>query len=202
MQYSVIIPTYNERENLPIVVYLITKAFKSIGEESFEIIVVDDSSPDGTYAVAKKLQNVFKDKIVLLSREGKLGLGSAYIFGLKQAQGQFVFILDADLSHHPSAIPEMIRVQKTKKYDIVSGTRYLQGGGVCGWKWTRRLTSAGANVVAGVALGQASSDMTGSYRLYKRSVLMEILPQVKARGFTFQMEIIVRAAHKGYTIGE
>ncbi|KAH7826943.1 putative dolichol-phosphate mannosyltransferase catalytic subunit Dpm1 [Monocercomonoides exilis] len=202
IDYSIIMPTYNERENLPIIVYLICSEMQKCGENRFEIIIVDDSSPDGTQDVAKQLQTVFPNKIVLKSRKGKLGLGSAYIYGLTFARGDFVIIMDADLSHHPKFIPEMIRLQKKSNLDIVTGTRYRSGGGVCGWSWFRKLTSSGANVLATTAIGNASSDMTGSFRLYRKAVLEKILPEVKAKGFSFQFEIIARAYKKGYTIGE
>jgi glycosyltransferase involved in cell wall biosynthesis len=103
-RYSILLPTYNERENLPIITWLIFRALDGVC--SFEIIVIDDNSPDGTGAVAEKLQKLYgADRIVLAPRAGKLGLGTAYIHGLERARGEFIVIMDADMSHHPKFIP-------------------------------------------------------------------------------------------------
>jgi dolichol-phosphate mannosyltransferase len=118
-------------------------------EINFEIIVVDDSSPDGTYDVILQLQRSFgEDRIVALQRPGKLGLGSAYAYGLRRATGDLVLIMDADLSHHPKYVPAMVKTQAASGCDIVSGTRYAAGGGVFGWGLRRKATSRGANVLA------------------------------------------------------
>ena len=109
-KYSILLPTYNERENLPIIVWLLVK-YLSADEVDFEVIVIDDGSPDGTLEVAKQLQSVYgSDKIVLRPREKKLGLGTAYMHGIKHATGNYIIIMDADLSHHPKFIPQMIQV--------------------------------------------------------------------------------------------
>uniref|UniRef100_A0A0K0D8X7 Dolichol-phosphate mannosyltransferase subunit 1 n=1 Tax=Angiostrongylus cantonensis TaxID=6313 RepID=A0A0K0D8X7_ANGCA len=116
-----------------------------------EVIVIDDASPDGTGEVAVKLRDEFgEDKIVLRPREGKLGLGTAYIHGLKYARGQFIILMDADLSHHPKFILDMIELQKKENLDIVTGTRYALGGGVSGWDLKRKTISKGANFLAQV----------------------------------------------------
>ncbi|PAV76260.1 hypothetical protein WR25_02179 [Diploscapter pachys] len=116
-EYSILLPTYNERENLPIMVYLLEKYLKDI---NYEIIVIDDGSPDGTQDVCKKLQKEYgEDKVVLRPRPSKLGLGTAYIHGLKFAKGKFIIIMDADLSHHPKYIPEMIELRKRKNMEIM-----------------------------------------------------------------------------------
>lgn len=106
--YSVILPTYNERENLPIIIWLLMRHLTE-AELNFEIIVVDDNSPDGTTQVAKDLQKIYgTERLVVTGREKKLGLGSAYIFGMTHAKGDFVVIMDADLSHHPKFIKDFI----------------------------------------------------------------------------------------------
>eukprot|EP01121_Diplochlamys_sp_Union-15-3_P005787 TRINITY_DN16122_c0_g1_i1.p1 TRINITY_DN16122_c0_g1~~TRINITY_DN16122_c0_g1_i1.p1 ORF type:complete len:136 (-),score=25.02 TRINITY_DN16122_c0_g1_i1:306-713(-) len=111
-KYSVLLPTYNERENLPIIVWLIAEAFSKSGF-NYEVIVIDDNSPDGTQEVAKQLQTVYgEDKIVLKPRPGKLGLGTAYLHGIQHATGNFVIIMDADMSHHPKYIEKFINKQK------------------------------------------------------------------------------------------
>ncbi len=132
--YTVILPTYNERENLPLVFYLIHKTFVSAGK-AFEVVIVDDSSPDNTMEVAKSLQEVFP-MIRIVSRKGKLGLGSAYLAGLRVAKGNRIVLMDADLSHHPKFIVPMIELMdgnQNSTVDIVCGTRYKEGGGVAGW---------------------------------------------------------------------
>lgn len=203
--------------------------------------MVEDSSPDGTYEVAKALEKLYTPKrIKILHRAGKLGLGSAYIDGLKLVSGEFVFIMDADLSHHvrvvvcgcwagrshlvvsqapnppptppttatppsamqPKFIPEFIARQRECDYDVVTGTRYGGGGGVYGWDTKRKLISRGANFLATLLMAPAVSDLTGSFRLYKRSVIEAIIPQVTSRGYVFQMDIIVRCRYSGYSIGE
>lgn len=169
----------------------------------WEIIIVDDGSPDGTQEVVKQLQGLYgSDHIVLKPRAGKLGLGTAYVHGLQFARGNFVIIMDADFSHHPKFIPEMIRVQKTKDYDIVTGTRYAGNGGVYGWDLKRKLVSRGANLFADTALRPGVSDLTGSFRLYKREVLEKVISQTESKGYTFQMELMTRAKGMGYTVGE
>ncbi|XP_063320113.1 dolichol-phosphate mannosyltransferase subunit 1 [Pelmatolapia mariae] len=201
-KYSVLLPTYNERENLPLIVWLLVKYF---GESDFnyEIIVIDDGSPDGTLEVAEQLQKVYgEDKILLRPRAKKLGLGTAYIHGMKHASGNFIIIMDADLSHHPKFIPEFIQKQKEGNYDLVSGTRYRGNGGVYGWDLRRKLISRGANFLAQVLLRPGASDLTGSFRLYKKKVLESLVEQCVSKGYVFQMEMIVRARQLNYTIGE
>ena len=111
--------------------------------------------------------------------------------------------MDADFSHHPKYIPKFIEKQQSGDYDIVTGSRYIEGGGVCGWGFDRKLVSRGANFLAVTALDPGNlSDLTGSFRLYKRSVLNNIIDKIVSRGYTFQMEIIIRAKSMGYTIAE
>lgn len=130
--YSIVLPTYNETENLPLIVALIDRYLAEHGVR-FEVVIVDDSSPDGTFATAQTLQRLYgEDKIVLLSRPSKSGLGSAYIDGLKLCKGSLVFLMDADLSHHPRHLIEFIRKQREQDADIVTGTRYALGGGIAG----------------------------------------------------------------------
>ncbi len=171
---------------------------------SFEVVIVDDSSPDNTLEIAQKLQKVYSDKVVrIISRKGKLGLGTAYIAGLKECTGDRIIIMDADLSHHPKFIPEMILKMNAKDYDIVSGTRYREGGGVAGWDIKRKITSKGANFLASFLLNPGNAtDLTGSFRLYKKEVLQKILPNITSKGYAFQMEILILAKKEGMTLGE
>ncbi|XP_063205805.1 dolichol-phosphate mannosyltransferase subunit 1 isoform X2 [Chroicocephalus ridibundus] len=178
-KFSVLLPTYNERENLPLVVWLLVRTFRQSGN-NFEIIIIDDGSPDGTQEIAEQLEKIYgSDKILLRPRPRKLGLGTAYIHGMKHATGNFIVIMDADLSHHPKFIPEFIRKQKEGNFDIVSGTRYKGNGGVYGWDLKRKLI-----------------------RLYRKEVLQKLMEKCVSKGYVFQMEMIVRARQLGYTIGE
>jgi len=200
--YSVILPVYNEKENLPLIIALLVQMFEEQHLEH-EIIIVEDNSPDGTRQVAEQLQKILsKDIIKILARPGKMGLGSAYIDGLKQCRGDFIILMDADMSHHPKYIPEFIRKQRERDCDVVTGTRYAPGGGVAGWDFKRVLTSRGANILATVLLQPGLSDLTGSFRLYKRNVIEDLMKSVKGRAYVFQMEIIIRAKEKGYKIAE
>lgn len=201
-KYSVILPTYNERQNLPILVYLLAKSFNKDNLD-WEVVIVDDNSPDGTQEIALKLVDIFgPEHIQLRARAGKLGLGTAYVHGLQFVTGNFVIIMDADFSHHPEAIPEFIALQAKGDYDIVTGTRYDGDGGVFGWDLKRKLVSRGANFLADFFLRPKISDLTGSYRLYKKEVLSKVIEETKSKGYVFQMEMIVRARVLGYKIGE
>ncbi|EOD48635.1 putative mannose phospho-dolichol synthase protein [Neofusicoccum parvum UCRNP2] len=201
-KYSVLLPTYNERRNLPIICWLLAKTFTE-NNLDWEIVVVDDGSPDGTQEVAKQLQNAYSPKRILLKpRAGKLGLGTAYVHGLQFATGNYVIIMDADFSHHPKFIAEMVRVQAEKNYDIVTGTRYAGNGGVYGWDLKRKFVSRGANLFADTLLRPGVSDLTGSFRLYKREVLQKVITSTESKGYTFQMEMMVRAKAMGFSVAE
>jgi dolichol-phosphate mannosyltransferase len=145
---------------------------------------------------------VFRCVQTVLKRAGKLGLGSAYRDGLKCCKGNWVILMDADFSHHPKFIPEFIKKQKATNADIVTGSRYISGGGVHGWDLFRKLTSRGANFIASTLLQPAASDLTGSFRLYTHSAITKIMPTIKSTGYVFQMEIIIRAQQMGYHIEE
>lgn len=145
MLYSVILPTYNERENLPIIFYLLDKVFVEAGIR-YEVVIVDDSSPDNTLEVARAIQASYgEDRVRIVSRAGKLGLGSAYVAGLKAASGGRIVLMDADLSHHPKFIPQMVKRMDEGDVQIVTGTRYALGGGVYGWDVRRKLTRSVLN---------------------------------------------------------
>lgn len=174
-----------------------------VQDEAFEIVIIDDASPDGTGAVARRLQALYPPHTITLApRPGKLGLGSSYTHGLRHAAGNYIFILDADLSHHPKFIPAFVAAQRAGGHDIISGTRYADGGGVAGWSLRRKLVSRVANYVAGVLLSPGVSDLTGSFRLYKRDVFEALMGVVVSRGYVFQMEVVVRAVKAGWSVGE
>ncbi|KAL3734387.1 hypothetical protein ACJRO7_023700 [Eucalyptus globulus] len=199
-KYSLIVPTYNERLNIALIVYLV---FKHLRDVDFEIIIVDDGSPDGTQDIVKQLQQVYgDDRIKGFGSDVSLISGTAYRHGLKHASGNFVVIMDADLSHHPKYLPSFIKKQQETGASIVTGTRYVKGGGVHGWNLMRKLTSRGANVLAQTFLWPGVSDLTGSFRLYRKSVLEDLINSCVSKGYVFQMEMIVRASRKGYHIEE
>ncbi|KAA6426353.1 MAG: dolichol-phosphate mannosyltransferase [Trebouxia sp. A1-2] len=212
-KYSVLLPTYNERDNIAIVVWLLVKTFTS-SDIDYEIVIIDDNSQDNTQGVVRQLQQLYgDDRIILKCRPGKLGLGTAYVHGLRYARGEYVIIMDADLSHHPKYIPDFVRHQQQTGCDIVTGTRYKAQGGVCGWNFKRKLVSRGANFLAQTLLNPGGgydsagnllqvSDLTGSFRLYKKNVLEKVIANVNSKGYAFQMEIIVRARAQGYSVGE
>ncbi|MCP9260151.1 hypothetical protein DINM_003333 [Dirofilaria immitis] len=223
-KYTVLLPTYNERENLPICVWLIDKYMRK-AEFSYEVIIIDDNSSDGTMNVAKKLEHEFSsDKIILRPRAEKdsqmrnrsVGLGTAYIYGLQFARGDYVILMDADLSHHPNfeSFSEAYLVilyglnmfayvdLEKKPYDIVTGTRYAHGGGVSGWDLKRKFVSRGANFLAQFLLRPGVSDLTGSFRLYRKDVLARLIADSVSKGYVFQMEMMFRASKLNYRIGE
>ncbi|VDO23713.1 unnamed protein product [Brugia timori] len=171
-RYTVLLPTYNEKENLPICVWLIEKYMKK-NEFSYEVF----------FSLC-------------------LSLGTAYTHGLQFARGDYVILMDADLSHHPKFIPEMIKLQQHKNYDIVTGTRYARGGGVSGWDLKRKFVSRGANFLAQFLLRPGVSDLTGSFRLYRKDVLARLIADSVSKGYVFQMEMMFRASKLNYRIGE
>lgn len=169
----------------------------------YELIIVDDGSPDGTQVVAKQLIRAYgPSKIKLHTRTGKLGLGTAYVHGLQFATGNYIIIMDADFSHHPKFLPRMIATQKKGDWDIVTGTRYAGDGGVYGWDLKRKLVSRGANLIADTILQPGVSDLTGSFRLYKAAVLKKVIDSTESKGYTFQMEMMVRAKGMGFRVTE
>ncbi|KAF8933093.1 dolichol-P-mannose synthesis [Dissophora ornata] len=202
-KYSVLLPTYNERENLPVIIWLLTKTFQE-NNIDYEIIVIDDNSPDGTLEIAKQLQKLYgEDRILLRPRAGKLGLGTAYVHGIQHATGDFIFILDADMSHHPKFMPEMIALQQANNLDVVTGTRYAGNGGVYGWDLKRKvIRQVAAEPKLPMLLRPGVSDLTGSFRLYKKEVLTKLISSCISKGYVFQMEMMVRARQFNFTIGE
>ena len=201
---SVLLPTYNEKDNLPIITWLLNKNLSESKEISkWEIIIIDDNSPDGTGQIAEKLQSIYgEDHIKLHPRPGKLGLGSAYIHGLQYAIGDLIVIMDADLSHHPKFIDDMLKVRRMEGVKVVTGTRYSRGGGVYGWDLRRKLTSRVANLLATIMLWPSVTDLTGSFRLYEREVLGGLVKSCVTKGYTFQMEMMVRAREGGIQVEE
>ncbi|HIE34141.1 MAG TPA: polyprenol monophosphomannose synthase [Candidatus Altiarchaeales archaeon] len=207
---SIIIPTYNERENIKI---LIPKIFEVLESNSLKgnLIIVDDSSPDGTALEVERLKNKYpverlknKYPIELIKRKSKLGIGSAYIAGFKKALEEgadIIFEMDADLSHDPAKIPEFIK--SLENSDIVLGSRYINGGRVEGWNIWRKTVSKGANKIAKLLLSLEAMDITSGYRAYKSKVLKVInLKGINSSGYAFQVELLFKAKQHGFRIKE
>ena len=200
----VVLPTYNERENITRIV----PALFALNIPNFHLLVVDDNSPDGTGQVAEELANevAYRGRINVLHRPEKQGLGPAYIQGFKRALAlgaDLVIQMDADLSHQPKYIPQLL--EQAREYDVVIGSRYAAGGSVDeGWGPLRKLLSWWANrAYAPAILHIPVSDATGGFRCYHRASLIGIdLDRVKANGYVFQVEMIYLAHRLGYRIGE
>jgi len=196
---SIVIPTYNERKNIPILI----KKILALGLNT-KIIIVDDSSPDGTGEIADKLAKKYKNKIFVIHRKGKLGLGTAYTTGFKRAikQGSdLIFSMDGDLSHNPKYIPDFLK-KVNQGYDIVLGSRYIKGGDFS-LNIKRKIISRGANLLAKWVLGMNVNDLTTGYRCYKRNVLESInLDAIKSDGYSFLEEILFFCKKKGFKMTE
>lgn len=201
MKVSIVIPTYNERENIEKLLPEIFGIFDRGGIDG-SVIVVDDNSPDGTADAVEGLKREFP--ITLIRRQEKGGIGSAYITGFGKAleQGADVIVeMDADLSHDPNEIPNFI--VNTTNFDLVLGSRYIKGGGIENWNFIRRIISKGGNLVARILLGLDVEDVTTGYRAYRRETLEGIeLGSIKSNGYAFQAEMLVRARERGFSIKE
>jgi dolichol-phosphate mannosyltransferase len=195
----VITPTYNERENLPRLVPMVLAQ-----DPRLEMLIIDDASPDGTGQVADALAAA-EPRLHVLHREGKLGLGTAYLAGFKWALERgydWVFEMDADFSHDPSHLPQFI--EALADFDLVLGSRYLDGRvTVVNWPMGRLLLSYFANVYARIVTGLPIGDATGGYKAFRRHVLAGIaLDRIESEGYAFQIEMSMRAWKKGFRIGE
>lgn len=194
----IIVPTYNERENLPLLVDAIFEV-----QPHVEILVVDDGSPDGTGDLADGISER-DERVHVMHRSGKLGLGTAYIAGFKWAlerDYQRVFEMDADFSHQPKYLADFLAA--SEQADLVLGTRYVKGGGTEGWGPLRQLISRGGNVYARAILWLPFHDLTGGFKCFRREVLETIdLDAVQATGYAFQIELTYRAHKAGFRIKE
>ncbi len=196
---AVILPTYNERDNLEALIGQLMAL-----EMDLEIIVVDDNSPDGTGQLADELAQ--RDaRVHVIHRAGKMGLGTAYIAGFKYALArgaERVVTMDADFSHHPRYLPAVVAL--IERYDVGIGSRYVPGGGVSEeWGIRRRWLSRGANLFARTLLGLKAHDCTAGFRCYRREVLQSIeLDRIFSNGYSFLIEMMFRCQQLGYTFGE
>ena len=201
MNNIVIIPTYNEIENIE---KIIRKVF-SLSIE-FNILIVDDGSPDGTAQTVKQLQTEFPSQLFILERKGKQGLGTAYIAGFKwsiQKGYEYIFEMDADFSHNPEDLVRLHNACAHDGYDIAVGSRYVTGGRVENWPLNRILISYGASVYVRLITWMPVKDCTAGFVCYKRNVLENIeLDNIRFIGYAFQIEMKYRAWKKKFQIKE
>jgi dolichol-phosphate mannosyltransferase len=195
----VIIPTYNERDNLPRIVPLVLEQ-----DARLDVLVIDDGSPDGTGEIADRIA-AESPRVTVLHRSGKLGLGTAYIAGFRWGMERgydWLFEMDADFSHDPSHLPQFIA--ELENHDVVLGSRYLDGRvTVVNWPMGRLLLSYFANVYARKVTGLPVADATGGFKAFRRPVLEAIaLDRVESNGYSFQIEMSMRAWRRGFRIGE
>lgn len=194
----IVIPTYNERDNIAALVPRIRDCMPDA-----DILVVDDNSPDHTASVVRDLAGADR-RVQLLEREGKEGYGKAVTAGFEwglERDYSLILQMDADFSHDPKFLPDIIAASHSA--DLVLGSRYVAGGGTENWSLRRRLLSRGGNAYARTVLGLDIRDLTGGFRCWKRSLLEQIdLPSIKATGYSFMIESLYRAVKKGAVVAE
>ncbi|HNX13099.1 MAG TPA: polyprenol monophosphomannose synthase [Paludibacteraceae bacterium] len=197
----VIIPTYNEKENIENII----RAVFALPEE-FHLLVIDDGSPDGTAAIVKKLQNEFPERLFIVERKGKLGLGTAYIAGFKwglEHQYDFIFEMDADFSHNPQDLPRLYNACANEGADVAIGSRYVSGVNVVNWPIGRVLMSYFASKYVKFITGLKIYDTTAGFKCYRREVLETIeLDKIRFKGYAFQIEMKFTAYKCGFTLRE
>lgn len=198
MKTLIISPTYNESKNISTLVETVFTRNPDV-----DLLIIDDSSPDGTAEIVKKLQTVYPN-LFLEIRDTKDGLGKAYLYGFNWAlkrDYEIIVQMDADMSHHPKEIPLMLDL--LKENDLVIGSRYVNGVSVINWPLKRLFLSFGANIYSRVVTGMPVRDATGGFKAWSSKVLREIkLDDVKSSGYSFQIEMNFRAWHKGFKLVE
>lgn len=204
MRVLIIIPTYNERENIG---PLIAEIHKSLPVA--DVLVVDDNSPDGTGDLVAELC-ARDDQVKLIRREGKLGLGTAYLTGFKyglERGYEYLFEMDADWSHDPCYLPVLLSAVSDsgdgERADLVIGSRRVPGGGTENWGLGRQLISSGGSLYARTILGLPIQDLTSGFKCFRREVLLSLdLDTVHSEGYSFQIEMTYRAVRRGYKVAE
>ena len=199
----VIIPTYNEKENIENIIRAVT----GLKEHPFNVLVIDDGSPDGTADIVKRLMaDEFAERLFLVERSGKLGLGTAYIAGFKWALEhgyEYIFEMDADFSHAPADLPRLLAACKDEGYDMSIGSRYVTGVNVVNWPMGRVLMSYFASKYVRIVTGLDIHDTTAGFVCYRREVLETIdLDAVRFKGYAFQIEMKFTAHKCGFKIKE
>ena len=201
MSNLIIIPTYNEIENIE---NIIRKIFSL--EESFSVLIIDDGSPDGTAKKVKELQKEFSNTLFIEERKGKLGLGTAYILGFKWAlkkDYQYIFEMDADFSHDPNDLSRLLKACKENGGDVAIGSRYVKGVNIVNWPMSRLLMSYFASKYVKAITGMPIHDSTAGFKCYKRKVLEKInLDKIEFVGYAFQIEMKFTSWKYGFNIIE
>lgn len=200
MKYLIIVATYNERENIE---PLLREIFTVVPDAN--VLVIDDNSPDKTYEIVDHLShNDFKEQLFLMKREGKLGLGTAYVAGFNWGLSrgyEVIMHMDADFSHNPKYIPQMLEEIKTN--DLVLGSRYIKGGGVVNWGLSRKIISQGGSLYSRIILGLKTRDLTGGFKCFRRRVLEAIdINNLQSTGYAFQVETTYKTFLHGFKIKE
>lgn len=197
----VIIPTYNEKENIE---NIIRAVFSQ--PVPFDVLIIEDGSPDGTAAIVKKLQKEFVDRLFMVERKGKLGLGTAYIAGFHWAlerRYQYVFEMDADFSHNPNDLVKLHKACSEEGADVAIGSRYITGVNVVNWPISRVLMSYFASKYVRFVLGVKIADTTAGFKCYRREVLETIeLDKIRFKGYAFQVEMKFTAYKCGFKLKE
>ena len=197
----VIIPTYNEKENVSDIISAVMGL-----EGNFHVLIIDDASPDGTADIVKGLTSTYPDRLHLLERSGKLGLGTAYLTGFKWALEHgydYIFEMDADFSHNPSDLIRLWKACSEEGADLAVGSRYCSGISVVDWPFSRIVMSYGASMYVRTLLGMKVFDTTAGFVCYSRKVLEGIdLDDVRMKGYGFQIEMKYTAWKLGYTVKE
>jgi len=199
-----ILPTYNEAENVGPIVAAAGEVLGRAAPEGFRVLIVDDGSPDGTGELADELAAVH-DWVAVLHRTEKAGIGPAYLAGFRHALAAgagFVMEMDSDFSHDPADLARLLAAAR-EGADLVLGSRYVPGGGVRNWGALRRVISEGGSTYARVVLGLKVKDLTGGFKCFRREVLETIrLDSVRSRGYAFQVELTYRAVQAGFRVVE
>ena len=197
----VLIPTFNEAANILLVLQSVLNL-----PGSFSMLIIDDGSADGTAELVKDMQQQFPDRISLIEREGKQGLGTAYLAGFKFAlerEFEFVCEMDADLSHNPSDLPELVAPIRKGIADVSIGSRYVNGVRIINWPLSRLILSYGAGIYTRAITRLPITDVTAGFKCYHRRVLESLdLDRVKSNGYSFQIEMKYRAWRKGFRLVE
>lgn len=201
LEKIVIIPTYNEKENISNIIEAVFAL-----QQGFHVLVIDDGSPDGTAAIVRAMQTRFPGQLFLEERKGKLGLGTAYIHGFRwsmQKGYRFIFEMDADFSHNPADLQRLYLACKEGGADMAIGSRYVKGGGTVNWPWDRIFLSKGGSLYTRLITWIPVRDTTAGFVCYRREVLETInLDQIHFLGYAFQIEMKFATWKLGFTISE
>ncbi|ACP38865.1 polyprenol monophosphomannose synthase [Saccharolobus islandicus] len=196
--FSIVIPTYNERDNI----VKLVEEIKKIVPYTSRILIVDDNSPDGTALI---LQDLNIHNLTVLVRYNERGLGSAIRYGIKKAielKSDFIVTMDADFSHDPKYLPEMMKIALNENYDLVIGSRYVKGGGIENWPFSRRIISRGANYLFKLVSHSPINDNTSNYRIYSRKAALLALECDTTNGYEFQICSIFKIIRNNLTFKE